>query len=107
MRAFHLLLERDETDATATALRLLVADATHQPTIRALARSVLGRLGDERDALGVLSVPLSAREMKIVHTAVLILVKDLGRREADELEVLQRVLHKLPGKHAIRAISLD
>ena len=107
--AFHLLLEDDETQVTASALRLLVADATHQAQIRRLARAVLARLtdeGHERDDLGVLSVPLSAPEMKIVHTAVLVLTKDLGRHEADELEVLRRVLGKLPDEHAIRAISL-
>ena len=42
--AFHLLLDPDETGVTASALRLLVVDATHQPVIRRLAREVLARL---------------------------------------------------------------
>lgn len=105
--AYHLLLEQDETDVTASALRLLVADATHQPQIRGLARAVLGRLDGERDEFGVLSVPLSAPEMKIARTAVSVLHKDLGHDEAKELEVLRRVLDKLPDEHALRAIDLD
>jgi hypothetical protein len=105
--AFHLLLEEDETAATASALRLLVADATHQPEIRRLARAVLGRLDGDRDELGVLSVPLSAPEMKIAHTATSVLAKDLGHDESEEGEVLRRVLDKLPDEHAIRAISLE
>jgi hypothetical protein len=105
--AYHLLLEPDETDVTASALRLLVADATHQPQIRGLARAVLDRLDGDRDESGVLSVPLSAPEMKIAHTAVSVLAKDLGHDEAEELEVLRRVLDKLPDEHALRAIRLD
>jgi hypothetical protein len=104
--AFHLLLDPGETDVTASALRLLVVDATHQPVIRRLARRVLACLDGERDEFGVLSVPLSAPEMKVTHTAISVLAKDLGRAESDELEVLRRILDKLPDEHAIRAISL-
>jgi hypothetical protein len=104
--AYHLLLEDDETQVAASALRLLIADATHQPLIRSLARAVLGRLDGERDEFGVLSVPLSAAEMKIAHTAASVLLKDLGHDEAEELEVARRVLDRFPDEHAIRAISL-
>jgi hypothetical protein len=104
--AFHLVIEPGETDVTASALRLLVADATHQPVIRRHARAVLARLDGPRDEFGLLSVALSAPEMKITHTAVSVLLKDLGRAESDEAEVLRRVLDKLPDEHAIRAISL-
>lgn len=105
--AYHLLLEQDETSVTASALRLLIADATHQSLIRRLARAVLGRLEGERDEFRVLSVPLSAPEMKITHTALSILLKDLGRDESAELEVVRRVVDKLPDEHALRAIRLD
>jgi hypothetical protein len=105
--AFHLLLEPGETNVTASALRLLVVDATHQPVIRRLAREVLAVLDGERDEFDVLSVPLSAPEMKITHTALSVLLKDLGRAESEELGVIRRVLDKLPDEHAMRAISLD
>jgi hypothetical protein len=105
--AFHLLLERDETNVTGSALRLLIADATHQSLIRLHARAVLGRLDGERDEFGLLSVPLSAPEMKITHTALSVLRKDLGHDQSDQLAVLRRVLDKLPDEHALRAIRLD
>ena len=45
--------------------------------------------------------------MKITHTALSVLLKDLGRAESDELGVVRRVLDKLPDEHTMRAITLD
>jgi hypothetical protein len=105
--AYHLLLAHDQTDVTASALRLLIADATHQSLIRRHARAVLERLDGERDEFGLLSVSLTAPEMKITHTALSVLRKDLGHDESEEVEVLRNVLDKFPDEHALRAIRLD
>jgi hypothetical protein len=120
--AYHLLLDPDEVAVTAGALRLLVSDEAHQPEIRTLARAVLARLQApaELDAetpapgrpepLGgherIVSVPLSAPEMKITHTAVRLLINDLQREQHDERQVLWRVIGKLPDEHVIRAITI-
>lgn len=45
--------------------------------------------------------------MKITHTALRSLFRDLGREQADELEIVRRVLDKLPDEHVMRAIALD
>ena len=45
--------------------------------------------------------------MKITHTALRSLYRDLGRHEADELEIVRAILDKLPDEHTMRAISLD
>jgi hypothetical protein len=104
---FHLLLSSEEIHPTATALRLLISDEAHEPEIRALAREVLASLGGTPDELGILSVELSPRQMKITHTALRALFSDLGRKEADERDVLRAILDKLPDEHTMRAISLD
>jgi hypothetical protein len=121
--AYHLLLEPDEVPVTASALRLLISDEAHQPEIRGLARAVLARLeaqpagldggalapaqpgalGDER----ILSVPLSAPEMKITYTAVRLLINDLQREQHDERQLLWQVIEKLPDEHVIRAITIE
>jgi hypothetical protein len=118
---YHLLLEPDEVPVLRTALDLLVADA-RDAQILELARAVLARLpadplgggpdarvapGGREPAAWPASVPLEAREMKIVHTAVHLLLDDLQREQADEMQILQSILEKLPDEHAIRAISLD
>jgi hypothetical protein len=121
---FHLLLDPDEVPLAASALRLLISDEAHQQQIRSLARAVLGRLpaepsglegltppARERDQpLGeerILSVPLSAPEMKITHTAVRMLLTDLQREQDDERQILWRIIDKLPDEHVIRAITLE
>jgi len=38
---FHLILETDEREATASGVRLLISDEAHEPRIRQLAREVL------------------------------------------------------------------
>jgi hypothetical protein len=50
---------------------------------------------------------LTAAQLKIVHTALKSLFDDLGHEEHDVKQVVQAVLAKLPGEHAIRAIDLD
>ncbi len=104
---FHLLLEAEEIAPTAKALRMLIADEAHEPQIRTLARDVLVQLDGALDEYGILSVELGSRQMKITHTALRLLYRDLGREQADELEILRGVLDKLPDEHTMRAISLD
>jgi hypothetical protein len=103
---FHLLLERDEVAVTTTALNLLIADEAHAPPIRPLAREALAGIQGPADDLGVVSVPLTPRQMKITHTAVKLLFDDLGRDEAEERDVLRRVLDKLPDEHTMRSIEI-
>lgn len=122
--AYHLHLEPDEVQVTASALRLLIADEAHQPEIRALARSVLERLepepaGSRRVSPAApepaktaaqertVTVPLSAPEMKITHTAVKLLINDLQREQHDERQILWQVIEKLPDEHVIRAITIE
>jgi hypothetical protein len=104
---FHLLLEVEEIAPTGKALRLLIADETHEERIRSLARDVLGKLDGPLDEHGILSVELSSRQMKITHTALRLLYRDLGREQADELDALRAIIDKLPDEHTMRAISLD
>ncbi|HXP29227.1 MAG TPA: hypothetical protein VN804_05695 [Solirubrobacteraceae bacterium] len=104
---YHLRLEPDELGVTATALRLLVSDEAHEGQIRTLAREVLEGLDGAPDERGIVSVALGSKQMKITHTALRSLFRDLGREQADELEIVRRVLGKLPDEHVMRAISLD
>ncbi len=103
---YHLLLDRDEVPPAASALRLYLSDEAHQPEIQALGREVIAGLEGEPDERGVLSLPLSAKEMKIVFFAVRLLINDLQRGQADEREVLRQILEKLPDEHVMRAIQL-
>ena len=105
--AYHLLLEPAEVAVTTSALHLLISDEAHQPDIRLLAREVLAGLEGDPDEFGVVSVALTPGQLKITHTAVHLLLDDLQREQADEIEILQRIIEKLPDEHAIRAISLD
>ena len=104
--AYHLFLEQDEVSVSASALRLLISDEAHEPDIRRLAREVLASLHDEPDG-GVVTVPLSQGQLKITYSALRLLLNDLQREQADEREVLRRVLDKLPDEHTIRAIKLE
>lgn len=105
--AYHLRLQPAEVTVAGSALRLLIADEAHEPEIRSLARAVLDGLARGVGEDGLLELPLTAREMKIAHTAVKLLHDDLGREEAEERRVLAQILEKLPNEHAIRAIALD
>ncbi len=103
---YHLLLDGDEVPVAASAMRLYLSDEAHQPEIQALGRDVLSGLEGEPDERGVLSVALSAREMKIVFFAVRLLINDLQREQAAEREILRRIIEKLPDEHVMRAIEL-
>jgi hypothetical protein len=103
---YHLLLDAEEIPATASALRLLISDEAHEPQIRGLARDVLTALDAPADERGRVTVALSPQQMKITHSAVRLLVNDLQRGQAEEREILQRVLGKLPDEHVMRAIEL-
>ena len=104
---YHLRLEPGELGVTATALRLLVSDEAHEGQIRTLAREVLDGLEGPSDERGIVSVALGSKQMKITHTALRSLFRDLGREQAEELEVVRRVIDKLPDEHVMRAIALD
>jgi hypothetical protein len=104
--AYHLFLDPDEVQVTAGALRLLISEEAHEPQIRRLARDVLSSLEASPDERGKLAVPLSPEQMKITHTAVKLLFDDLQRGQADEREILRRILGKLPDEHTMRAITL-
>jgi hypothetical protein len=95
---YHLRLEPDEVGVTATALRLLVSDEAHEAQIRTLARAVLDGLEGAPDERGIVSVALASKQMKITHTALRSLFRDLGREQADELEIVRRVLEKAAGR---------
>jgi hypothetical protein len=103
---YHLLLDAEEVPVAASALRLLISDEAHEPDIRRLAREVLEGLHGAADQRGVLTLGLAAKQMKITHSAVRLLLNDLGREQADERETLRAILAKLPDEHVMRAIEL-
>jgi hypothetical protein len=103
---YHLLLDPGEVPVAASAVRLYLGDEAHQPEIQALGREVLDGLEAPPDERGVLSLPLSAKQMKIVFFAVRLLINDLQREQAEEREVLWGILEKLPDEHVMRAIQL-
>jgi hypothetical protein len=105
--AYHLFLDGDEVPVLAHALRLLISDEAHEPLIRSLAREVLESLDAPPEPNGNVTVPLTPPQMKISHTAARLLLDDLQREQADERDILRRVLDKLPDEHTIRAIELD
>ena len=49
---------------------------------------------------------LTPSELKVTHTALHSLLDDLGHDERDVMDVVRRVLDKLPDEHSIRAIQL-
>jgi hypothetical protein len=103
---YHLLLDGEEVPVAASAIRLYMGDEAHMPDIQALGRAVLAALEGQPDEYGVLSVPLTAKQMKIAFFAVRLLINDLQRGQADEREILWRILGKLPDEHVMRAIEL-
>jgi hypothetical protein len=107
--AFHLLLSEPEIALTARALRLLITDGTHLSEIRGLARAVLAGLEQPAPAAGTdtLSIALTPPQMKITHTALRLLLDDLQREQAEDIERLKGILEKLPDEHAIRAIIIE
>ena len=103
---YHLLLEAAEVPVAASALRLILSDEAHQPVIQGIGREVLQGLQAAPDERGRITLALSAPQMKITHSAVRLLIKDLQREQADEREILWRILEKLPDEHVMRAIEL-
>jgi hypothetical protein len=104
--AYHLYVDPDELPVAASALRLFISDEAHQTEIRGLARGILERLEAHPGGEAVLRVPLSPEEMKIIHSAVRLLLNDLQRGQNAEREILWRILEKLPDEHTMRAIEL-
>ena len=49
---------------------------------------------------------LTPSELKVTHTALHSLLDDLGHDERDVMDVVRRVLDKLPDEHSIRAIQI-
>jgi hypothetical protein len=105
--AYHLSVDPEEAGVAKVALNLLISDEAHQPQIRGLAREVLQKLTAEPGEGGTVLVALSPGELKITHTAVRLLLDDLGREQDSERQILWRILEKMPDEHAIRAIELD
>jgi hypothetical protein len=103
---YHLLLDAEEVPVAASAVRLLIADEAHEPEIRGIAREVLEMLGGAADERGLVTLPLTPRQMKITHSAVRLLINDLQRGQAEEREILWRIVGKLPDEHVMRAIEI-
>lgn len=127
--AYHLLLDPPEAAIAVRALHLLIADEAHEPDIRAYARAAIAAIesspgssdpsgkqggGDQAGegsgapsaATGAAAVPLTAPQMKIVHTAVRLLLLDTQRDQEAERRLLHGILEKLPDEHSLRAIEL-
>ncbi len=104
--AYHLSVDPEEVRIASLALNLLISDEAHQPQIRGLAREVLQKLAAEPGEGGAVLVALTPGELKITHTAVRLLLDDLGREQDAERQILWRILEKMPDEHAIRAIEL-
>ncbi len=104
---FHLRLAEDEVPVAVTALNLLIADETHDVPVRPLARAALSGVEGAADERGIVTVSLTPQAMKVTHTAVKLLFDDLQRGQADEREILRRILDKLPDEHTMRAIELE
>lgn len=110
---YHLLLDPPEATIAVRALHLLISDEAHEPGIRSHARQAIAAIesasvSDEpASEVGAATVPLTAPQMKIVHTAVRLLLLDTQRDQESERRLLRSILEKLPDEHALRAIELD
>ena len=125
--AYHLLIEPAEAAIAVRALHLLISDEAHEPGIRALARESIdlletpskggepaatqagerGEADAARAGQATATVPLTAPQMKILHTAARLMLLDTQRDQEDERELLRSILDKLPDDHAIRAIEIE
>jgi hypothetical protein len=103
---YHLLLDPDEVQVAAHALRLLDRDEAHEPHIHRLVQDVLASLDGAPNERGILTVSLEPQQMKITHSAVKLLLNDLQREQASERELLRAILDKLPDEHTMRAIEV-
>jgi len=54
----------------------------------------------------VFRLDLTAAELKVTHTALRSLLDDYGHDEQDVIQIIRRVIEKLPDEHSIRAIDL-
>ncbi len=104
--AYHLLLDPPEAAIAVRALHLLISDEAHEPDIRAYAREAIAAIESAGGGAGAATVPLTAPQMKIVHTAVRLLLLDTQRDQESERQLLRSILEKLPDEHALRAIEL-
>ena len=104
--AYHLLIDAEEVQITRRALNSLIIEEAHEGQIRRHARDVLARLLPDLRGKSMLSVPLTAEEMKITHTALKLALDDSRREQQPERLLLRSVLDKLPDEHTIRAIRL-
>lgn len=110
--AYHLLLNPPEAEIAVRALHLLISDEAHEPDIRAYARESIaaiessgtGEPAGETEA--TTTVPLTAQQMKILHTAVRLLLLDTQRDQESERQLLHSILEKLPDEHSLRAIEV-
>ncbi len=105
--AYHLNVVGEEVGVLSSALGGLIDDMAHVHEIRNLARGVLEQLPAVVGADDSVRVSLTEGELKVTDTALRLLVDDLGRDQAGERHVAQRILEKLPDEHSIRAITLD
>jgi hypothetical protein len=105
--AYQLLLQLDEVPVAATAVRLFISDEAHQPRVHQLGREILGALERSPEERGTLTMSLDAEQMKIMYSAVRLLLDDRQHDQASDREILRSILNKLPGDHTIRAIELD
>jgi hypothetical protein len=105
--AYHLLLDAPEAAIAVQALHLLISDEAHEAGIRAYARAAITAIESAGGGDGTATVPLAAPQMKIVHTAVRLLLLDTQRDQESERQLLWSILQKLPDEHALRAIELD
>jgi hypothetical protein len=60
-------------------------------------------IGDDEIAY---RLDLTPPELKVTFTALRTLLDDLGHDERDVMDVVRRVIEKLPDEHSIRAIEL-
>ncbi len=104
---YHLSLDADEVPVAATAMRLLISDEAHQPRIRELTREVISDLRGAPGDAGKLRLTLDRGQIKVIHSAVGLLFNDLQRGQAEQREILRRILDKLPDKQDIRAIEIE
>jgi hypothetical protein len=115
--AYHLLLAPPEAEIVARALALLISDEAHEPAIRGHARAVIELLDPGAPGAdgarpapsarpGTLSLPLTPPQLKIVNTAVHLLLLDTQRGQETERRLLHAVIEKLPDEHTIRSISI-
>jgi hypothetical protein len=104
--AYHLFLDSDEAAVAAHAVRLFLSDEAHEAGIRQIARESLAVLQATPDEGGRITVPLTAEQMKIIHSAARLLLNDLQRDQASQRAILRSILDKLPDEHTMRAITL-